>query len=82
MVLVNKAYMKKTKKQRADIFAKQVNKIVLNDKKHFILLYEANSNPSKSYWSFDCSQLSAYELVGLVKQILISIIKEKKIKTD
>jgi len=82
MTVTNKEYINKTIKQRAKIFAKQSEDVILHNRKHFILLYEENKNPKKSFWSFDCTKMSAREIVDIFKQIIMSVLRGKKISMD
>ena len=81
MSYYNKEYLIKDKKTKAKEFAGYARKAIKSGKKHFVMVYECNiKEPDKSRICFDCSDISAEEIVSVMKQFIMQLSKEATIK--
>jgi len=81
--IYNKEYILKEKKIKALEFAQRARRVIKNNNKHFIMIYEYNEkNPDLSSMGFDCSNISLEEIMSVLKQFIVQLKKEEKISGE
>jgi predicted transcriptional regulator len=79
--LYNKEFITQKKKEKARKFSDIVKDTIKRNKKHFVLVYEANEiDPTKSIVSFDCANISMNEIASVMKQFILSVSSEPVLK--